>query len=159
MQYNFLPKINLLILNNSIIFIKIYLSKIYFYKNEINKLAFLFLNKYNYITILKQFLYFYKNYFKFYFFKVRLRGLGYRIRRMTKNLYRFFFGINHYFYLHWIPDIFLKHYRRNLIVISHNKIKLNDIFAHLLLLKKLDFYERNNSFIISKKILFLKKRK
>jgi len=38
-----------------------------------------------------------------------------------------------------------------------DKIKLNDIFRELVLLKKLDFFERTNSFIIPRKIIFIKK--
>jgi len=148
--------------NNNIIFFKNFLGCLKFYASSyffIKEKSFLFINRNYFLMFVNNFIFFYNKFFRFYFFKLRLRGLGYRIKKITKKLYRFFFAYNHYFYFHISKDIFFKHRRRNLIVFSHNLVKLNDIFSHLLMLKKLDFYERNNSFIISRKILFFKKRK
>jgi hypothetical protein len=36
---------------------------------------------------------------------------------------------------------------------------LNQLFHHFMLLKKLDLYEKTNSFISKNKIIFIKKRK
>jgi len=42
--------------------------------------------------------------------------------------------------------------KRYLLAISNNKYKLNDLFHHLLLLKKLDFIKkRTDGFIVPKK--------
>lgn len=152
---NFLKKNNIFFFKNIFGYIKFYMPSLYFIKNN----KYLFLNKYKYQNFLNSFLFFFNKMYRFFFFRLRLRGLGYRIKKITKKLYRFFFAFNHFFYFHIPTNIFFKHRRRHLIVFSNNLIKLNDIFSHLLLLKKLDFYERNNTFIISKKILFFKKRK
>lgn len=146
---------NLIIFKNVLGYIKYYMPSFYFFKNN----RFIFLKKEFFKTFINNFFYFYNRFCRFYFFKLRLRGLGYRIKKITKKLYRFFFAFNHYFYFHVSKDIFFRHRRRNLIVFSHNIMKLNDVFSHLLLLKKLDLYERNNTFIISRKIIFFKKRK
>jgi hypothetical protein len=135
------------------------MSSTFFFSKNKEKNLFLFSSKNKYNNFFNNFLFFFNKFFKFFFFRLRLRGLGYRIKRITKKLYRFFFAFNHYFYFHISKNIFLKHRHRQLIVFSNNLIKLNDIFSHLLLLKKLDFYERNNTFIISRRILFFKKRK
>lgn len=155
----FLKNHNIFFLKNYIGFFKIYMPMNYFFFKKDNNYNFLFIKKNNYYSILKQFLNFYKNLVKMFFFKLRLRGLGYRIKKISMKLYRFFFGVKHYFYFHISNDIFVKHRHRNIFIFSNNLSKLNDIFSHLLLLKKLDFYERNNSFIISHKVLFFKKRK
>jgi hypothetical protein len=155
----FLKMQNILFLKNILGYVKIYMFSKYFYKNLKNNISFLFINKQIYNNFLNNFYNFFNKFFRFFFFRLKLRGLGYRIKKITKKLYRFFFAFNHYFYFHISKDIFFKHRRRNLIVFSNNLIKLNDIFSHLLLLKKIDFYERNNTFVISKKILFFKKRK
>jgi hypothetical protein len=155
----FLKMQNILFLKNILGYIKIYMFSKYFYKNLKNNISFLFTNRKIYNNFLNNFYNFFNKFFRFFFFRLKLRGLGYRIKKITKKLYRFFFAFNHYFYFHISKDIFFKHRRRNLIVFSNNLIKLNDIFSHLLLLKKIDFYERNNTFVISKKILFFKKRK
>jgi len=155
----FLKMKNVLFLKNILGYVKIYMFSKYFYNNSKNKNTFLFVNKKAYNNFLNNFYNFFNRFFRFFFFRLKLRGLGYRIKKITKKLYRFFFAFNHYFYFHISKDIFFKHRRRNLIVFSNNLVKLNDIFSHLLLLKKLDFYERNNTFVISKKIFFFKKRK
>lgn len=153
--YEFFENKNIFVFKNILGIIKFYISSYFFFKKN----TFLFLKEEFFLKFLNNFFYFYNKFFRFYFFKLRLRGLGYRIKKITNKLYRFFFAFNHYFYFHISKDIFFKHRRRNLIIFSHNLIKLNDIFSNLLLLKKLDFYERNNTFIISRKILFFKKRK
>lgn len=151
--------------NNSVFFrnilgyLKYNMVSSYYVKTKENNIYFLFTKKGVYKNFINNFLFFFNKFFKFFFVKLRLRGLGYRIKKITKKLYRFFFAFNHYFYFHVSRDIFFKHRRRILIMFSNNLVKLNDIFSHLLLLKKLDFYERNNTFIISRKILFFKKRK
>lgn len=151
--------------NNSVFFrnilgyLKYNMVSSYYVKTKENNIYFLFTKKSVYKNFINNFLFFFNKFFKFFFVKLRLRGLGYRIKKITKKLYRFFFAFNHYFYFHVSRDIFFKHRRRILIMFSNNLVKLNDIFSHLLLLKKLDFYERNNTFIISRKILFFKKRK
>jgi hypothetical protein len=163
----FLSDVNLyLFKENNVIFfknilgsLKIYMPSEYFLSKTLNKTNILFVKRKMFKLFFTNFMFFFNKFFRFYFFKLRLRGLGYRIKKITTKLYRFFFAFNHYFYFHISKDIFFKHKKRNLIIFSNNLVKLNDIFSHLLLLKKLDFYERNNTFIISKKILFFKKRK
>ena len=155
----FFQKKNVIIFKNVLGYLKMYMPNIFFLKKIKNRTSFIFLKKNHYNDFLNNFFLFINNFFRFYFFRLRLRGLGYRIKKITKKLFRFFFAFNHYFYFHVSNEVFFKHRKRNLIVFSNNLMKLNDIFSHLLLLKKLDFYERSNTFIVSKKILFFKKRK
>ena len=140
-------------------FLKNSMLSSFYIKNNNNNNYLLFIKKKIYNNFINNFFLFFNKFYKFFFLKLRLRGLGYRIKKISKKLYRFFFAFNHYFYFHVSKEIFFKHRRRNLIIFSNNLSKLNDIFSHLLMLKKLDFYERNNTFVISKKILFFKKRK
>jgi hypothetical protein len=123
------------------------------------KISFLFVNKILYSNFLKYFLKLYSIFFKLYFFRLRLKGLGYRMFRINKNLLKFFFAKNHYYYFNIPIYSYVKIRRRNFFVISFNKILLNQLFFHFMLLKKLDLYEKTNSFISKNKILFLKKRK
>jgi len=150
---------NILYLYNKYSIIKIFLPSFYFYKNDGKHFNFIYLNKFFFTNITRQLLNYFSIYAKFYFFKLRLRGLGYKLKKYAIKLYRFFFAYNHYFYFHVPKDIFVKNRKRTLLVFGNNKAKLNDIFSHLLLLKKLDLYDRNNSFIVSRQIKFFKKRK
>lgn len=144
----------------------LYMPKYFFIKHKYKDLTssnkvlyFLFLNKYNFFTVIKQIFNLYTILYKFYFFRLKLKGLGFRIRKITKGLFRFFFAYNHFFYFHVPNNIFVKHKKRIILFFSNNKQRLNDIFHHLILIKKMDFYEKTNSFIMPKKIWYLKKPK
>ena len=123
------------------------------------KFSFLFINKNLYSNFLKYFFKLYSFVLKLYFFRLRLKGLGYRMFKINKNLLKFFFAKNHYYYFNIPQYSYVKIRRRNFFIISFNKMLLNQLFHHFMLLKKLDLYEKTNSFISKNKILFVKKRK
>lgn len=126
---------------------------------NIFKISFLFINKNLYSNFLKYFFKLYSFILKLYFFRLRLKGLGYRMFKINKNLLKFFFAKNHYYYFNIPSYSYVKIRRRNFFIISFNKMLLNQLFHHFMLLKKLDLYEKTNSFISKNKILFIKKRK
>jgi hypothetical protein len=64
---------------------------------------------------------------------------------------------NHFFYLYTPINVYIWNKKRNFLLLSIDNNKLNNLFFQLLLLKKIDFFERTNTFIIPKKILFIKK--
>ena len=119
----------------------------------------LFTNKSIFNNFLKIFSRNYIYFKKIFFFQLRLKGLGYRMKRFKNKYIKFFFTKNQLFYLHIPMEIYIKMRRRNIYILSINKSKLNDIFHHFMLLKKLDLYEKTKSFVMKNKILFLKKRK
>jgi hypothetical protein len=123
------------------------------------KISFLFVNKIIYSSFLKYFFKIYSFVLKLYFFRLRLKGLGYRMFKINKNLLKFFFAKNHYYYFNIPIYSYVKIRRRNFFIISFNKMLLNQLFHHFMLLKKLDLYEKTNSFISKNKIIFIKKRK
>lgn len=137
----------------------LFLPNFFFTSIDKQKINFMFITKQNMMNFLKHFIYTYNSVYKLYFLRMRLRGLGYRIIRIARRLLRFFFAVNHYFYFHIPNNVYIKRRGRELYIISTNKMQLNDIFHHLLHLKKLDLYERTNSFIVKNRILHLKKRK
>jgi len=135
----------------------LFLPSFYFFKEIKNYFILNFLNKINFLKFNKQFLFAVNSYKIIYFFRIKLKGLGYRIKKITLKIYRFFLAFNHYFYFFSPKFMSVFSKKRNLLVISLNKILLNDVLHKFFSLKKLDFYERTNSFIIPHKILFLKK--
>ena len=135
----------------------LYMPKQLFIKPS--SLSFLFLDKYSFFSVWKHFVNIYSSLHRLFFFRLKLKGLGYRIRRITRALYRLFFAFKHFYYFHVPNDIFVKHKKRLIVLFSANKSKLNDIFSHMLLLKKMDFYEKTRAFIMPNKILYLKRRK
>src|SRR5271156_6332523 len=120
---------------------------------------FLILNKIIFFNVIKQISMFYKKVVHLFFFRLKLRGLGYEIVKSSRYMYRFFFAKNHFYYFHIPVGIFFKCKFRNFFFLSFNKAYLNDIFSNLLKLKKLDFYEKSNSFFVKNRVIYLKKRK
>ena len=94
------------LLNNIIVIIyktRFFIFKIpsiFFYKIENNNYKLLFLNKFFYISFLRFFFNFYNKLFPFYYFRLKLKGLGYRIFHLSKLLIKIFFNRSNFFYIH-----------------------------------------------------------
>ena len=149
---------NLLYFYNDVVRYKIHLPNFYLNKN----LNFIFFDKYKYMSFLKSFFNKYKTCYKFFIFKMKLKGLGYRIYPINKFLIKFFFGDKCFTYLHIPKDIFYMRYnkkRRNIFFFSINYQKLNDFLKFVIAMRRIDFYERSNIFMTKRDNFFLKKQK
>jgi hypothetical protein len=136
----FLPKFfDLYLLKTfSIIFLKglnglsmIKLPSSYFLKNDKKKIFIIFIKKFffvSFISFLKNNLKILYNYF---FFRLKLRGLGFRIRKISSNLYKFFFTSTNFFYLHLPLQIIIKLKRKKLLFISYNICLLKPVIISL----------------------------
>jgi hypothetical protein len=151
---------NVLYINTESGYKKFFLPNFFFYKKLKNGIKFIFDNYYKYNMVLRQLKHIIFNSSRIYFFKLKLRGLGYKVYTYVgRRIVRFFFAFNHFFYLHIPNGIFFKKLKRKFFFFSNNLPILNDLFSNILKLKKIDFYERANTFIVPKKILYIKKRK
>lgn len=149
---------NILYFYNGAVKYKIRLPNFYLNKN----LYFLFFDKYKYKSFLNSFIDKYKKSYKFFFFKMKLKGLGYKIFPINRYLIKFFFGNKCYVYLHIPNEIFYSRFkkkRRTMFFFSINIDKLNNFLKYVINMRKIDFYERNNMFITKKPIIYFKKRK
>lgn len=119
-----------------ILFIK--MPSIYFYKKISNhnfSLAFLTLFSLNFF-----FKHFINNLIilsKLFFFRIRIKGLGYRMKKISNNLYRFFFTSTNFFYFHIPFNVLIKYKMRKMLLISNDLVVLKVLIAHLLMLKKI----------------------
>src|SRR5436305_1131272 len=89
---------------------------------NMSKISFLFVNKVIYSSFLKYFFKMYSFILKLYFFRLRLKGLGYRMFKINKNLLKFFFAKNHYYYFNILMYSYVKIRFRNFFIISFNKM-------------------------------------
>src|ERR1700761_5957670 len=99
------------ILKNSKLLVKtnIYISlslSAFFFKNSFG-IAYIYLPSAYFIKKVKKYESFikhlfvlYDRLFHFYYVKVKIRGLGYRIREIAENFYYFFFNYTNYYYFH-----------------------------------------------------------
>ena len=79
------------------------MNSYYFLKN--NKLIYkiLFINKILYKSFIKHFINLYKKLSNIFSIKLKFKGLGYRIRKISNKLYYFFFNYTNMFYI-FIPQ-------------------------------------------------------
>ena len=101
---------NKIIISVNMNFILFKLPSFLFYKSNNTSENIIFLTKFHYITFLKHLFNFYNSFFCFYYYTLKLKGLGYRIFQVTKNLLKIFFNRSNFFYLH-IPSSILLKYR------------------------------------------------
>ena len=148
--------------SKSLLFIKglygigvVRLPKFYFFILNRDKLYLQFNNKYFFSSFLSHFSRVYNNLNFLFFAKIKLRGLGYRIRPMTKDLLRIFMGFTNYIFFHIPQDIFIKPRRRRMIIITNDYSKLRTLLANLFLLKNLSPYRLRGVFF-PKQIILMK---
>jgi hypothetical protein len=152
-NYYFNLTYNLIVITMNFRFYLFKLPSIFFFKQNINNYKFLFLKKFNYITFLKHLFNFYNRFFCFYYFKLKLKGLGYRIFQISKNLIKIFFNRSNFFYLHLPSCILLKYRTRNFFFLSSDYNILKVTILHLLLLKEFIIYRLNGIYYLRQIIL------
>lgn len=135
----FFENTNFLFLKGLLGFVVLRLPSFFFFKNNVN-LSFVFLNRFYFLSVFKHFSYLYRRLFFFNYVKIKIKGLGYRIRKVFKYLFKFFFGHTNFFYFHVPSDIIVKSKKKRMILLSNNMVSLKKVLAHLLLLKKLSVY-------------------
>ena len=153
----FSKKLNLFFLKglNGLFFF--YMPSYFFFKRNEKEISFIFLKKFLFKSFLTFFWVNYNYSFIYYILRLRLRGLGFRIRKITNSLYYFFFNFTNLFYFHVPNNILIRSYKKRLLLLSNNFQILKLIFVNLLFLKKLGPY-RLLGFRFPKHIIFLKKK-
>jgi hypothetical protein len=127
----------------------------FFFYKEKPVISLLFVKRFLFLSFYKHLLFFYKSLFKFNFARLRLKGLGFRIKKITKNLFRFFFNLSNFFYFYVPQNLLFSVKRKRFLLISNNLDLLKKVLAHLLLLKKLSVY-RTRGFVYPRQIIQLK---
>jgi hypothetical protein len=131
------------------------IPSIFFYKINNISLKILFLNKFYYVTFLKHLFNFYSRFFSFYYFRLKLKGLGFRIFKVSKHLIKIFFNRTNFFYIHIPSCILLKYRTRRMFLISTNYEVLSVLIINILLLKEFIIY-RQTGLYYPRQILLIK---
>lgn len=133
------------------------LPSFFFYNLKFKKsLKIIFLKKDYFINLFKYIINISKNLINIYCIYLRIKGLGYRIRKITNKLYYFFFNYTNMYYFYLPKNILLKWLKKKILLISNNINKLKVIFTHLLILKNIGVY-RLRGLRYNKQIIFIKK--
>lgn len=110
----------------------------YFYSiTNSNSFKFLFIDKFRFNLFFKNLINKLIYLSKIFFFRIRIKGLGYRIRKISTNLFRFFFTSTNFFYFHVPSNVLVKYKMRKMILLTNDKPVLKTLIAHLLMLKKI----------------------
>ena len=131
------------------------LPSMYFYKYSLNNLSLAFVKKEQFISFYRHFLYKYKRLCDLYFMKLKLKGMGYRLRKITNFLYRFYFNATNFFYFHVPSNVLVKTKKRKMILLSNDLALLKNVFANLLLLKRFTVY-RVRGIVYPRQIIMLR---
>lgn len=76
----------------------------------------------------------------FYIF-IDLVGLGYKVKKITSNVYRFYLGQSHYIYFYTPNDVLFWAYQNKLTLFSIYADKLFSLSSNIMLLRKLNSYK------------------
>lgn len=71
-----------------------------------------------------------------------MKGLGYRVRRLSKYLYRFYFTKTNYIYLHLPQNIYIYLRKRRMFLVSRDKGLLHHFVKQILALHRPSPYNR-----------------
>lgn len=91
-----------------------------------------------------------------YFIKLRIRGLGFRIRSISDIIYYFFFNYTNYYYLYSPKTLLIRVYKKRMLFISFDWFLLKLVLGHILLLRKIGPYNLLG-LRLRRQIVFLKK--
>ena len=137
---------NRFFLSDGVMISSFFLPFFYFFISNVDFFKFFFSSKFCFKSFLSHFKTLYVSFFFFFFSKYKLKGLGYRVKHITKNLIRFFIGTTNFYYIHMPFSIFVRAKRRRLFLISYNRAELKEVFLHLGFLKKIIPYKLRGFF-------------
>lgn len=123
-----------------------------------NQFSLIFINNYHFLSFIKHFSVFYNRLFTYYFFRLKLRGRGYRMKRLSKNLYRFYFIKVNYIYMHVPKCVLVKLKKRRIFFVSYNFCILRVLITTLLLIKAITAYTRKG-LLYPREMIFMKRGK
>jgi len=155
-KFVFNEKLNMFTIWNGgrVFFLK--LPSFFFFKIVDSKnIRFIFFKYFYYITFFKHILNLDIKLSSFYFFRIKLKGLGYRVTHLTKSVVRLFFNRSNFFYMHIPSSILLKYKNRRLFFISTRLEDLKLSMLYLLMLKKQIVYRLKGLFF-PKQIFLIK---
>lgn len=91
----------------------------------------------------------------FYYLRLKLKGLGYRIIHVSTFLVKLFFNRSNFFYMHIPKSILFRYKIRRLFFLSTKLVDLRNLMINLLLLKKYIVYRLSGLFY-PRQIILLK---
>lgn len=117
-----------------------FLPSYYFFIEKEKNISFIFSNKFFFRSFISHFFSNYSNLNNLFIVRLKIRGLGYQIYKISQNLFSFHFHYINFFYLILPTNIITYWYKKRIILITNNFCLLKTVFKCILLLKKLGPY-------------------
>jgi hypothetical protein len=136
----FISKYNIFVLKNMIGIILFYLPSYFFFKVEKHQISFIVLKNFFFKSFISHLFTNYLNINYIYIVRIKMKGLDYQIYKITNKLYSFHFHYINFFYVFVPHDIIIYWYKKRIVLVSQNNIRLKIFFKCILLLKKLGPY-------------------
>ena len=147
---------------NSLLYIKgifgilvVIMPSFYFYRITDNVLSLLFLDRFFFTGFISHFLYLSRRLFFFNFVRVKIKGIGHRVRKLGNYLYKFFFFSASFFYFYVPLGLIFRLKKKRMLLLSNDLDLLKKVLAHLLLLKKVTAYRKRG--LLTFKYIILRK--
>lgn len=122
-----------------------------FFTAGLKSLAFFFSSKFYFKFFVDHFFFLSKP--LFFFLRLKVRGLGYRIKALAHNFFRFFIGTTNLYFFHAPQGVHIRVRRRRMLLVSLCASLVFLVFSHLLLLKKIIPYQLRGVFFPKQLIL------
>ena len=151
----FFKRENFIILKKKSRYFFLKLPYIYFFNLKNKVISFIFLNYFHYISFFKHIVELYNKLSSFYYLRLQLKGLGYRIIHITNHLIKIFFNRSNFFYIYISSSILLKNRTRRLFFISTSNEVLSVTIISILYLKEFVIY-RQHGLYYPRQILLIK---
>jgi len=157
LNFALLKNYNVLVLRDFLGLTFFYMPSFYFYSVSPSKVGFIFLSYFFFKSFTSHFFYKYVSLNFLYVIRLKMRGLGYVIRKITERMLSFCFFYINFFYLYVPLNVVSRSYRKKVIFISNNLGILNMLLKNILLLKKVGPY-KILGLRYPKQIMLLKKK-
>jgi len=146
---------NLFFINGNGVQFCFFLPSIYYYYTYAEQTTFFFINKFYFKSFIGHFKTQYIKLFFFFFSKFKLKGLGYRIKHITKSFVRFFIGTTNFYYLHAPLSFLVRAKRRRIFFFSNHRSLLKIVSLKMIALKKIIPY-RLRGFFFPRQFVLMK---
>ena len=124
----FIKNYNKIFIQENFLIIRFFFINVYFFKKINNIFSFLFINFKKFFLVFNNFFNIYNNMRKLYFFRLKLKGLGFILKRYSKFLFSFLMAVNHFYYFFISNNFLIKKKKKQIICLALNLSKLNILF-------------------------------
>lgn len=115
----FFKNTNKLFIQEKFLVVRLFFIHLYFFKimmDDFKNFNFIFLQFKKFFSFFINFFNIYNNINNLYFFRLKLKGLGFVLKRYSKYLFSFLMAVNHFYYF-FVPEIFLVKKKKNILFV------------------------------------------